>query len=368
MGGAERMVLSLAKSLDARLFRVSVACLNGGGTLLEQVRKHGFVGYSLSDKHSFHFLITLLRIMQEEKVDLVQTHGARAEFIGTLIGRLAGVPFIVSTLHDLYGFSNRGKYVFSRLTDPWITHYVSVTPMGRVLAMQKFKISQQRIDVIENGIDVGPLKNDQEVAKLRTHLSIAADDCLILTVANLRPVKGHIHILQAIKMMTVEEREGLVFCFVGQDQSNGRLQQVVREWELSKTVKFAGFQKDIFPYLHAADLFLLSSESEGMPMAVLEAMSVSCPVIATNVGGIVKMIENEQTGLLIPPCSATAIRKAVLKLSSDVGLRRKLALNALVQVQRRFSVERMAQKYQNLYCRCQAEREPEYLSCVAEKC
>lgn len=342
------MLLSLVKSLDARQFRACVACLHGGGRLEDEVRKLGIPFYAFDSRNPFLFIVKFRRIIQKEKIDLLQTHGARAELVGAWAAHIAGVRLVVSTLHDLYGFSSRAKILTNRSVNPFISRYISVTRAGYELAIKNFGIVRTRIQVIENGIDAAELRQKQDVAGLRRQLGIDDKESLIITVANLRPVKGHIHVLRAIGLMTAEERSGLTFCFVGADLSGGFLQRTAREMGVAGHILFAGFQENISVYLQAADMFLLPSESEGMPMAMLEAMAVGCPVIATDVGGVAEVIEDQQTGLLIPSRSPAAIKDAVLKLS-DGSLKSRLRTNAGKAINSRFSIERMVQEYQDLY-------------------
>ncbi|MDZ7372102.1 MAG: glycosyltransferase family 4 protein [candidate division KSB1 bacterium] len=348
LGGAERMVLSLGSSLNRKHFNSAIACLQGGGLLESEAHRLGLPFFTLpsSIPAAFYRLVKLLR---NEKIDLLQTHGARAEFLGACAGRVAGVKTI-STLHDLYGFNNRYKVFLNRCCDPFIEHYVSVSEIGRRCAVERFGILPHRVQVIENGIELPIRVTQDRIDNLKRSLRIR-DELLVVTVANLRPVKGHIHILRAVQSMSPEERRKFVFCFVGADQMNGELQRIAADMQVKDHIVFAGFQADISLYLGAADLFLLASEDEGLPLALLEAMAAACPVIACNVGGVAEVIQEGFNGLLIEPRSPQAIKEALLKLAAKAELRRMLGDKAAETAKARFSAENMVSKYAELYRR-----------------
>jgi glycosyltransferase involved in cell wall biosynthesis len=349
IGGAEQMLLSLAKSLDPTNFRVGVACLHGGGRLGDEVQRLGLPFYSLEARNPFCLALKFIRAIKQEKIDLVQTHGARAELLGSIIARLCGVRCLISTLHDIFGFENRAKKFANHITDHFIDRYVAVSRIASDLAMKNFQISRPRIQIIENGIVAGQFWQKEETQTLYRQLGISPRQRMIVTVANLRPVKGHIHILRAVALMSSEERKELRFCFVGADFSGGEVQRAAKSLGVEDSIIFAGFQAEISLYLQAADVFLLASESEGSSFSILEAMAAGCPVIAANVGAIAEIIEDHENGILIPPKSPAAIKEAVLSLLSNQSLREKLCTRGLETVSSRFSLERMVQQYASLY-------------------
>ncbi len=348
IGGAERMVLSLLGRLNRERFSAAVACLKGGGPLEAHVRALDLPFHVLPN-HPLRAVLDLVSLLKKERVHLLQTHGARAELIGAAAGQAAGVR-VISTLHDLYGFDSLAKVWSNRLANPFIERYVSVTERGRRLAVERFAVDPRRIEVIENGVEPPAPVAEELLIELRRSLGVG-EGLLVIVVANLRPVKGHLHVLRAVQHMSDDERRRFTFCFIGADQMNGALQRAAVDLGVAEQVVFSGYRSNVAEYLQAADIFLLPSENEGMPMAVLEAMAAGCPVIAANVGGVAEAIDHGRNGLLIEPRSPQAIAEALLKLAADPELRLRLRANAAATAKERFSLDRMTRAFEDLYLR-----------------
>lgn len=348
IGGAEKMVLNLVTHINRDKFDVSVASLDGRGNLAHKVRSQGLFHIDLQVRHPFRFLRKAPLFLRENRFDFIQTHGARAEFLGAWLGKLAGIRHVISTIHDVYGMEHRLKVVLTRVTTRRIDRWVAVTPMIKEMAIKKFHVPAKSIELIESGISF----NDSELADvedIRKKYQIPQDVTIILSVANLRPVKGHQHILRAITLFDVEIRRKVKFMFVGVDQSHGIYQKMARDLGVAEQVIFVGFVDDVKPYLAAANIFLLASESEGLPLSLLEAMAARLPVVASRVGGIPFAVRHNDSGVLIPPGSAESIHQTILQLIGNQQQCEAMALNAQQIVRSRFSTEKMVKYYEALY-------------------
>ncbi len=347
IGGAEKMVLDLAAWCDPARFDVSITSMSGEGVLSEKARQLGITFHAIGRGHPLIFWRNFPALLKRERFDIIQTHGARAE-LTSLVAKSCRVPRVISTLHDVHGFENRAKKLFTLLTSPCVDAWVAVTPIIEQRALSGFKLSATKVKMIENGIDISSI-NQQSGRDIRAQHGITENQILILSVANLRPVKGFAHILSGITLLSERERQRYRFVFVGKDQSNGTYQHMAKDLGVNECIIFAGFQEHVVDYLHAADIFLLASESEGLPLSLLEALSSKTPAIATAVGGIPSVIENGKNGLLIQPSQPRQIIEAVRTLSSDPQRARQLAEVGYQTATNRFTVEGMVARYQELY-------------------
>jgi glycosyltransferase involved in cell wall biosynthesis len=164
------------------------------------------------------------------------------------------------------------------------------------------------------------------------------------TVARLDPVKRLDVLLGALHRL-----DGVCAFVVGYGPEEQRLKEMAEELGLGERVHFAGYQQDVWTWLAACDVFALSSDWEGMPNAVLEAMAAGLPVAATAVGGTPDVVVQGATGLLVPPDDATALAAALDRLIHDPDLRRTMGAAGRQRVRARFSVQQMVERTQALY-------------------
>ncbi|MBN1480981.1 glycosyltransferase [candidate division KSB1 bacterium] len=348
IGGAEKLLLSLAEHVNKKQFNVVIASLAGDGPLAQKVESLGLPFYNLNLKRLCTFPWRVRKIISQHDIGIVQTHGARAELAATLLAKVLHVRCVISTIHDIYSFDNKFKLFFSKLLRPLIAHWITVSEMGKMLAIERLGIKPQHISVIYTGVKATKAGNTSAPQALNKS-NKSKQTFTILTVANLRPVKGHSTILQAIDLMPDSTKERIKFCFVGADQSNGRVQKQAEELGVAKYVNFAGFQDNIDPYLNSADIFLLASKSEGIPISLLEAMSAGLPVIATRVGGMPEIVQHRVNGLLIKANAPSAIAESIQELMTNTELRTQLSDLAFESCLEKFSLNRMIEKYERLY-------------------
>ncbi len=347
IGGAEKMVLDLAAQCDSKRFDLSITSMHGEGILSAKARELGITFHTVGGTQPLVFWRNFPKLLKQEKFDIIQTHGARAE-ITSVLAKSYRVPHVISTLHDVHGFEHKGKKLFTTLARPWIDMWVAVSPIIEQGALSEFKLPAHKVKMIENGVDISSI-NQNRVKNIREKHGIPEDQILILSVANLRPVKGHTHIIKGMQNLSKQERERFRFVFVGKDQASGVYQQLAQDLGVQDCIIFAGFQERVADYLKAADIYLLASESEGLPLSLLEGMASKTPAIATAVGGIPAVIEHEKNGLLIEPSQPSVIMEAVRRLANDASFGQRLAEGGYRTVVDRLTVERMVARYQELY-------------------
>ncbi len=211
-------------------------------------------------------------------------------------------------------------------------------------------IPTKKISVIANGIDFEAFKpSDKTTARRR--LNLPQDKTIIINVGGLSPVKDQKILIEAASQI-IANKPDLLLVLVGEGETRKELEALVQSKGLQEQVHFTGFQKvtKIPDWLNSADIFVLTSVSEGNPNIILEAMSSGLPIIATAVGGIPEMIRDGEEGLLIPPRSPEALAEKLNTLLGDPELQKKLSQNALKTVQSNYaSWEKQASQLKALY-------------------
>jgi len=288
----------------------------------------------------------------------VHVHTADSDFLGSavfmLLARLAGTKTILhmhGTRWDL----------FYRNT-PWFVRLYK--RIGLALASKIVALHQLRVDEIRKlnpNADVRVLRNlvpaqappdPKEVAEVRQSLGFTKEDFIVLNIGWLGPNKGSYEIVRAVPKV-VSKDDSVRFVLLGAEQPGNmaRLAAIVEKEELGRWVRVIGeVARDKVPaYYSLADIFLLASFSEGMPMTIIEAMQRGLPVISTPVGAIPDMIQHGVSGWFIRPGSADAIAESVLFLKRDEALRQKLGQAARKTFEERFEFSKGIEEIRALY-------------------
>jgi glycosyltransferase involved in cell wall biosynthesis len=219
------------------------------------------------------------------------------------------------------------------------TKTICVSKAVRDRLVQEYGYPDARTVAIVNGVDVEHYRRGgKQTSEIRKTLGIAPDEFVILAVASLVPQKRIDLLLEAIAHLTAEG----VRCtciILGEGPLRARLTKQAAELGVSSTVFFIGFVLDIRPYLAACDLFVLASDKEGLPLALLEAMAYEVPCIVTNVGGNGEVLAHGEDGLLVEPGSRGALAEAIQYALNNSGAMRRMARNGAERVRRDFRVE-----------------------------
>jgi glycosyltransferase involved in cell wall biosynthesis len=389
LGGAEQMVIALARGMDRQQYRVSVCCLNGEGTFAAALAAEGIsvVAMHKRPKLDLGLPLRLARLMRRERVAVVQTHLWSSNFWGRLAAALAGVPVVIVTEHGI----ERWRGGWHRLADRWLrwgtSRVVFVSDVTRRREVVRARLLMERTEAIPNGIDSQRYRpaSAEERRTSRERLGIGDDERVALFVGRLVPEKGLEHLLEAlIGVVGVVKRFRLVL--VGDGPLKEELQQSAARWRVYQYVRFAGFWPEMADWYVAADCLVLSSVSEAFPMTVLEAMASGVPVIATAVGDVPQMLGRSESvhspqstvhrntqevsavdhgpstvdvsplryevaacGLIVPPGNALALSRAMERLLTDRELAERLGAAGRARVLERYTDRQMVERYAQLY-------------------
>jgi glycosyltransferase involved in cell wall biosynthesis len=289
----------------------------------------------------------LWRIMRKIKPDIVHTHTAKAGQVGRFAAWLAGVPVIIHTFHgnNFKGYFSRffsGVSVNLERIMAWLSTCIIAISERQREELLAFRIAPRgKIRVIPRGIDLGRIKHDNEVVgRFKQEYGIASDRKLIGFIGRLTQIKNP-HCFIDIASEVLKKRQDVVFLFVGDGEMAEELKARVRELGLQENIIFTGFIKDLRPLYADLDALLLTSYNEGTPVAILESMANSVPVIASRVGGVPDLIEAGVSGSLFDPADVGGFAKCVLDRLDNPGKYESMAESALKTIHRDYTLERL---------------------------
>lgn len=281
--------------------------------------------------------------IQEDAVDIVHTHGYKADLYGYLAAWRCHKP-VVATCHNWVG-GTAALGIYNQLDRMALKKFnalaaVSDTVAQRLLA---FGVPAEKIKTIANGIDVKAFERAEPLPLLN-----AEGSRVVGVVARLDLQKGFEYLLRAVRELC-KTFHGLKFVIVGEGPDREAIEEMIQQYGLQSNVILAGQQSNMPAIYAAMDIFVLPSLNEGLPMTVLEAMAASKPVIATRVGAIPSVIKDGENGLLIDTKNSEGLRNAIASLLGDPERRRRMGDQAHAWVNRNYTSEAMALKYREMY-------------------
>lgn len=350
LGGAERMVLNLASALPRDEFETHIGALIGSGALMERAAKLHLpnIHFKFSNAVDPAGVFRLIAYCRRHQIDIIQSHGLRAEAVARWAARLGGIKCAISTIHSIDPWRRTPHVMLDRLTAPFVNQYIAVCDAARDAAMEREKVPGKKIITVPIGVPGQQIPRDRREA-IRQGFGLTDENYPAVGVlANLREMKGHLYILEAIPAI-LDKNPKAVFLFAGRDDSNGAIKAAAEKAGVDHAVHFLGFVDNTPELFAAMDIFLTASDWEGFPVSVLEAMQAGVPVIATRVGGIPEMIRDGQDGLLIEPRNPPAISSAINLLTHDFALRASIVKSADARFQANYTLEAMAGKMGHIY-------------------
>ena len=307
MGGTEKMLTHLIPHFDQTKFESCLVCFNSLSPLSHEWQKAGIevIHLNMDKRVSPLGTIRLMRVIKERKPDIMMVYGLRANLMARFAAFFCHVPVFITGQRGIEDWKSKFEVMLEKFTSCFVDLYIGNSQACCDMLAKRERIPAYKLCTIPNGIDIStPPDIEIRSAKLKSQFNLPSDSVLIGSVGRLQPVKGHEYFLKAAKIL-LETKANLYFVLVGQDHRNGYLQQLASDLKISNKVCFAGYSTEIAAWLNCFDIFVLPSLSEGMPVAVIEAMFLGKAVVATDAGGTSEVVDNENTGLLVPaaePC------------------------------------------------------------------
>jgi glycosyltransferase involved in cell wall biosynthesis len=349
-GGAQEHVYNLLSRIDRTRYDVSVVSLSAGSAV-RRIGRLGIPTQVIDDHDDADAVARLACLLEEVEPDVVHNHMFRAEIVGTRAAMAIARsgrrrPYIVSTVHSSRVRSTEDRALLAGLT-PNIDRLIAVSRM--IVA----KIAHERpsavpVSLIYNGVDLERYDHQEPCCTLREEYGMEPSARIVGIVGRLEPEKGHLTLLEAWPLV-LRRCPDAYLLIVGEGSQREPLETLARELRIAHRVVFAGRRDDVPAVTAALDVAVMPSYREAQGLAVLEAMALSRPVVATAVGGIVEMIDDGVTGLLVSPHETAPLAEAIARFLLDHPFADTVARAAHDMVHDRFCIELMVKAIEEIY-------------------
>ncbi len=340
MGGMEVLVAQLCRDQRARGHQVSVFAYSSLGVLGKQLVDEGFEVYVPEQAHPLRTIFRYLSRFRSRKPDVVHCHGVAPTIQAAIAAKIARVPVILSTRHRVeffpYDRASERQYNLVCWLCSWITG-ICQTTCNQLRAGPWAR--KDRIVTVYNGMQAVPRSDYSALGK---------SGFTVLFVGRLMPEKGLDTLIRAVALASVK-LPAIKLWIVGDGRMRRELEELVQQLGADTHVIFWGQHVDTAPFFSGADVFTMSSINEGLPLSLLQAMSLGTPAVTTDVDGMGEVLRLTGGGLLVPPKDPEAFAEALLTLALDKNMHAACSAKARKGFEDHFTFERMAANYMTLY-------------------
>jgi glycosyltransferase involved in cell wall biosynthesis len=350
--GVERVILFLTHGMMNDGHNVWVGCIydqRTPDTSIEiKAKEAGLSVINFTCRFVFDPLtiIKIYRFIKNEQIDIIHTHGFKADIFGWIVSRLANTPIVV-TKHGWTSSNKRIRF--------WEEVDVMLLPLfDKIMVVSeqlkndliKKRIAENKIVVVQNGIEIPGFWNGN-LDTLKRNFGILKDDLIVGIVGRLSIEKNHRFFIDVANRLS-SIFPNLKFLIVGDGLLREELENYVKSFNLSNVI-FTGYRSDVIQMMKMMDIIVSTSLREGVPIALLEAMSVKKPIVATAVGGVKKIVIHGKTGYLVPQNRLEEFTRCVKKLLDNKALRKSFGENAFRFLKKHYSSESMVNRYLSVY-------------------
>ena len=309
---------------------------------------------SISPVNDFISLYKLLKIIKHEKPDIVHTHSSKAGILGRLAAAILSVPVIIHSPHGhiFYGYFSRVVtlifMIIERLLAKITYRVTTLTNLGLEDHVKLRIAEKKKFCVLPCGIQWPIVKPDAEkILSLKKEFGINREK-VVGWVGRLVPIKNCELLLKAAQIRLENKKYDIKYLIIGDGEERVNLENFVKKANLGNSVRFLGNRNDIINLMHIFDLFVLTSNNEGLGRVILEAMSCGIPVIATKVGGVPEIITDKKNGLLIPPNSPVRLSNTINRLLANYNEAKEFGKKGIETAQY-YSFDNMINRTAELY-------------------
>ena len=354
LGGAQEVVLNLATCGDRKRFSHEVATMHGRGVYWERMAALKIPLHSLSP-HKFLpcYAASLPALLLRGKFDILHCHLIASNIIAKPIGRICGVPTILNHDHtnDDHRANDPIRLALDSLSNRFVTQIIAVSDSCRNFLIEREGVPEARIRLVQNAIDLQRFSPDSGTKTgARKTLRLPLDVPIVAGVGRLNPQKNFSLFIR-VAAEILKEHPTTVFVLAGEGPQEGELRKLARESGVGDQLHFCGYVPDTRQVYLAADVLLMPSLFEGLPMSLLEAMAMRLPVVASSLDGISEVVDDGHDGFLVPSGDARMFCERVCGLLRDPALAKRTGISASEKIARKFSAGRMCREVEEIYDR-----------------
>jgi glycosyltransferase involved in cell wall biosynthesis len=353
IGGSERVGVDLALEFKRRGYRVvCFAFHDSDGPMRTQLEAAGICCLDMNYEQfkgvfrRLAYLWRLWRMLRRERVTVLHVHHTHALILCGIPAWLAAVPKVVMTEHSLEWRNRPRARGWPRFYCRYANEITFVDPAQADYFLAELGVPEDRVHYVANGVRI-PTRTPGRVGCMRQKLGIPTNELAFFFVGRLDPLKDLGTLLEAFAALPPAVLTRARLYLVGDGSERAKLQARRDELRLGDSVIFLGLRNDVSEILMAADVFVMSSISEGLPMALLEAIAAGVPCVATAVGGIPQLLGNDR-GLVVPAKDPLELARAMASVAESAQLRARFAANAIEHLRKNHGLEAIADRYLEL--------------------
>ncbi len=348
-GGAENVLRALVTSFDDRIVQAALMPVYPSERP-QQVASLPVLPIDRRGRYDPGFFPRMVRAIRAFNPDIVHAHLHNGKIWGRLAALVAGVPVVLFTEHSPLGDSRvPGERLFDAAVDRLTDGTIAFTEYQRNLLIRSDHVPADKLTVIQNGIVLPPLPSPERRADARRRLGVADDEFALLVVGRLVPIKNQRLAVEAMTYVAPNVRERLRMCVVGGGEEEESLRELACTQGVDSRICFMGHRDDAVDLLYGGDALYMPSRIEGMPLAVLEAMSVGLPVISTPWPGVSDLLHDGEFGVIVsdwqPQTSALAFEAA----ANSPQAMAEIAERAQNFAREHYAIENVARLHEALY-------------------
>lgn len=353
LGGAQTVLLNFAATLPAHGWHMEVACMHGRGLFTQPLQEAGVPVHSLSSHKWWPaYLWNLPRLLAGGRFDILHFHLFGSNFIAKPLAALWSRAPRLNHDHcnDRFREDKLPALWLDALTNRLSDRVVAVSRSTRDFLLQHEDLPAAKVLLQYNSVDCSMFRPPSagEKSAARESLGLPRDGTIIGGIGRFVPQKNFALWLQAAAGLRRQHPE-VLFYLAGDGPQNGELRDMAADLGLGESLRWAGIVRDRVALWRALDVFLLTSDFEGLPMTILEAMAGGCAIIASQVDGVAEILVSGEDALLCPPGDLTAFRSALDQMVNELSLAPKLAAAARAKAVARFSHEKQGKELAGLY-------------------
>lgn len=356
-GGPEKQIighLSRLKNMHYNGILVSFVENGSPNETLDYAKSVGLKNFGIYSAGLFDFRVfwNLGKILRQEKVELLCTHGYKSTVMGWWIGKKANIPVLAFSR----GYTTENLKVafyewLERQTLGKVAGIIFVSKSQKQ-RLESYKVQIKRGWIVQNAVSVKQMFLDNLISDSRKDIckrfDIPENAQIVVSAGRMSPEKGHRFLVEAIGIIS-KKKKGAYFIFCGDGVCLENLKRQAQNLGVIGQCRFPGFSRDLPKIFNVMDLMVLPSLTEGLPNVVLEALACAKPVVASNVGGVPEIIENTVSGVLVPPAQPDLLAKAISKCLAKPDMMRAMGKAGSHKVKSKFTFDSQTQKLEEIY-------------------
>jgi sugar transferase (PEP-CTERM/EpsH1 system associated) len=355
VGGMENILINLINHMDENKFEHTVCCIARRGAMGDRIKKNVVIHEMKKGNNADYILpLKIACVIRKENPDIVHTRNWSA-IDGIIASAFAKKRKVIHDEHgrcssDPKGLDVKRKWM-RKILDRYVDRYVVVSDelqdwMNKFIGIQSDKIVR-----IQNSVDTTIFSPTEDKACAKIAIGLPSNSLVVGYVGRLDPVKNLDLLIKSFSTLvtSVISKKPVLLIIIGSGPEEKKMRHTAKLYHIDKQVMFMGEHSNVHEFMHAMDIFAISSIAEGIPLTVLEAMASGLPVVATRVGGISEVVQDGKSGYLLDSGDDHAFSEKFRKYISDESLRTVHGRKGRELVEERYSLEKMIRQYENLY-------------------